>query len=262
MQNPNSSEYDDIDIAAALEGVETVEMALVRDTVPHDLVKPNPWNYRGMSREMFVKELRSIKKYGNIRPILTRTLPDGAREIIDGEHRWRAAGKLGHTTMPIDDLGIIDDRIAKKLTIVINETHGDVRYDDLARLVAGMAAEGGTDDLYADLPYPELEMRDLLKSTEDSFAGLEDLEDIDDGEDRQSVPPDASEWETLTLKIPTGTKERFDRAVRALTKDEKKIPKEVRQGMALDAMLEAHEAAKKPVGPRSRKAAKAEAVGN
>lgn len=236
-------------------------LKVTRRVVPTKSIHPNPWNYRGMSPAMFEKEKTSIETYGYIRPILTRIRAEGGEEIIDGEHRWLVMDQhVKAEEMEIDCLGVIDDRLAKKLTIVLNETHGEVRYDDLAQLVAELDAQDGHLDLLDELPFDPAELKALLSlNDQPEYGEPPPVDDLDDGEERASVPPkaDEPEWETLTLSVPSALKERFLSAVKALTADVKKVPKEVRQGIALDRMLDAHEAQQKIAGtpqpkPRTR----------
>lgn len=51
---------------------------------------PNPWNSNRMSEEQFDHLKATIKKFGFKLPVVARPL-NGKSQIIDGEHRWRAA---------------------------------------------------------------------------------------------------------------------------------------------------------------------------
>src|SRR5438045_6741 len=71
--------------------------------VPVDAIEPNPWNPNAMDKAMFEKELASIRKYGFVDPLTVREVDFiGHRhyEIIDGEHRWKAAKQLGYAELP------------------------------------------------------------------------------------------------------------------------------------------------------------------
>ena len=89
-----------------------------------DLVEPNPWNPNEMDRDMFLKELRSIQRYGFVDPVTVRSIGKDRWQIIDGENRWRAAKQLGFRVIPCTDLGVVVDDDAKSLTIILNETRG------------------------------------------------------------------------------------------------------------------------------------------
>jgi ParB family chromosome partitioning protein len=72
----------------------------VRD-VPHDQVVPSPLQPRTHFIESPLDELvESIRQHGIIQPLIVR-LVGGKLELIAGERRWRAAGKLGLATVPV-----------------------------------------------------------------------------------------------------------------------------------------------------------------
>ena len=65
------------------------------ERVRKELILPNPWNPNRMTTEMYAKALESISEFGMIDPLLCREMGDHY-QIIDGEHRYRAACDLGH----------------------------------------------------------------------------------------------------------------------------------------------------------------------
>ena len=107
------------------------------------LLEPNSWNPNKQDDMMFEKEIASIKEYGMVTFPLVREIA-GVYEIIDGEHRWRAAKKLGFTIMKVESLGEIDDKTAKTLTLLLNNIRGkdDVlkRAEILKQLLDGQLA--------------------------------------------------------------------------------------------------------------------------
>lgn len=106
-------------------------------TVPTKDLRPNTWNYNTQSETVFNKLVASMRRHGFVKRITTRQVPGvPGYEIVDGEHRWRAAQLLGITDVHIDDLGAVEDAKAKELTILLNELGGrpdDVRLGDLLR---------------------------------------------------------------------------------------------------------------------------------
>jgi ParB family transcriptional regulator, chromosome partitioning protein len=73
---------------------------LVKD-VPHDLVVPSPLQPRATFIEAPLDELvESIRQHGIIQPLIVRPV-NGKLELIAGERRWRASGKLGLATVPV-----------------------------------------------------------------------------------------------------------------------------------------------------------------
>ncbi len=72
----------------------------VRD-VPHDHVIPSPLQPRTRFVESPLDELvESIRQHGIIQPLIVRPV-NGKLELIAGERRWRASGKLGLATVPV-----------------------------------------------------------------------------------------------------------------------------------------------------------------
>jgi ParB family chromosome partitioning protein len=72
----------------------------VRD-VPHDHVIPSPLQPRMRFVESPLDELvESIRQHGIIQPLIVRPV-NGKLELIAGERRWRASGKLGLPTVPV-----------------------------------------------------------------------------------------------------------------------------------------------------------------
>ena len=83
--------------------------------VPVDEVQPNQYNPNVMSDELFEKERNSLKRFGMVRPIITRT-ENGKRIIVDGENRWHLFKDEGVSAIPIRDLGEISQEDAMALT--------------------------------------------------------------------------------------------------------------------------------------------------
>jgi ParB family chromosome partitioning protein len=72
----------------------------VRD-VPHDHVIPSPLQPRTRFVESPLDDLvESIRQHGIIQPLIVRPV-NGKLELIAGERRWRASGKLGLATVPV-----------------------------------------------------------------------------------------------------------------------------------------------------------------
>lgn len=218
-------------------------------------IRPNAWNYNRMSQSMLEKARASVTEFGFIDPIHVRALPAGDAhrfEIIDGEHRHIVATER---SMPIDCIELrtpenepLDNRRAKKLTIIFRDLHGEPQYDRLGKLLAELDAEGGHLDLLRDLPFPDAELKSLIGlhrmpeyEVPDMTAGDEADEDRDPVED----------WAQLAIRVPPGAVEVFDKAIAAATADTRKMPREVRRGVGLEiiaqAFLTAQRAAGKPV---------------
>jgi len=125
-------------------------------------LQPNPWNPNVQSEFIFEKERASIREHGFIDPVLVRTIGD-SYEIIDGEHRWRAAKAEGGKEIMILDLGKVEDVEAKRLTIIMNETRGKSDHDKLVALIRDIGSSDGTEKLMKLMPYSETELQSYLK---------------------------------------------------------------------------------------------------
>jgi len=88
-----------------------------------DEIMPNPWNPNVQDKATFEKEKKSIQELGMLGSILVRDY-FGKYQILDGEHRWKAAKELGYTEMTVETMGEISDQQAKFLTIHLNNLRG------------------------------------------------------------------------------------------------------------------------------------------
>jgi ParB family chromosome partitioning protein len=88
-------------VAPVADAVVTAEdFKRVRD-VPHDHVIPSPLQPRTRFVESPLDDLmESIRQHGIIQPLIVRPV-NGKLELIAGERRWRASGKLGLATVPV-----------------------------------------------------------------------------------------------------------------------------------------------------------------
>lgn len=197
--------------------------------VPRESVRPNPWNYNVQKGDTFAKTVASLRTFGFVQPIVVRTLPDGVKEIINGEHRWRAAGQLGMAEVPIVDLGVIDDAKAKQLSVVLNELGGEPDLVRLADVLRDVNAAVGFEALAATLPFPERELTLMLSEVTFSFAALstsdtrapEPAESSDEAQANAAIegdvngeapaappapeaaPPPGVATKALTIRLPT-----------------------------------------------------------
>jgi ParB/RepB/Spo0J family partition protein len=82
-------------------------------------LKPNPWNPNRQSDEDFELLLRSIEDNGFTVPIVVNR---DTMQIVDGEHRWRAAQALGMDEIPVV---YVDQTIEQQMTATL--THNRAR---------------------------------------------------------------------------------------------------------------------------------------
>lgn len=126
------------------------------------VIHPNPWNPNAMGERTYEAARESIKLFGFLIPIIVRTASEGY-EIIDGEHRWKAAGDEGLTRVPTIIVDGFSDAEVKKLTLSLN-MHGDADVVPLGKLLAELALTMDTlDELRVALPYGDSELEELVK---------------------------------------------------------------------------------------------------
>jgi ParB-like chromosome segregation protein Spo0J len=166
------------------------------------MFQPNPWNPNEMGGFEYTKLLESMERWGFTDPVTVRRTP-GGYEIIDGEHRWRAAGDLGMDVYYFD-VGDISDDEAKALGLVLNELRGRHDPRKLGGLLGDLLSRSSPEEMLRGMPF-----------TEDALKGLVGLKDFDWGNlDRQKAagelsPLDANpspkkgmRWVERTFRIP------------------------------------------------------------
>jgi hypothetical protein len=174
--------------------------------VPVDRIRPNSFNPNKMDDFMFGRTVASIDKLGWATPIVVRDMGDYF-EVIDGEHRWRAARELGMTEVPIWNLGEIPDAKAKQLTIVLNETRGTADREKLGELLRDLLTSETTVDLINVLPYERSDFEALLNVPDFDWGDIEDL----------TRPPESSaermRWVERIYRMPPEVAAVIDKAI-------------------------------------------------
>lgn len=85
--------------------------------VPHAMVVPSPLQPRSQFVESPLDDLvESIRQHGIIQPLIVRPV-NGRLELIAGERRWRASGKLGLATVPVIEREATDREVLEMALI-------------------------------------------------------------------------------------------------------------------------------------------------
>lgn len=164
---------------------------------PASLV-PNPWNTNVVSPDNEAKLEESIRRFGMFKPVVVRELDDGSLQIIGGEHRASAAQRMGIKTIPVVNLGRIDDHRAKEISLVDNGRYGADDTLQLAELLEGL---GKVDELASFMPYSETDFASIFSSVN---IALDDL-DLDDAEETAPSLPKEKPIQThvvMRFKVP------------------------------------------------------------
>ncbi len=185
-----------------------------------EALRPNPWNPNRQSDFMFDKEKKSIERFGFLDPITVRSgnedgkFKDGKVEIIDGEHRWRAATDLGLAEVTINDLGNLPDAEAKALTIALNELHGEADKVKQAELVTHLVTD--FPNIAEVLPFTDIEIEEFQGIVDFDWDGL-------DGEGGGGGGGGDDEFVTFQVKLAKEQKAVVDQALERIKESGKSI---------------------------------------
>ena len=170
--------------------------SITTELIPAAKLRKNPWNPNRMTPAMRVKIGESIGLYGFVDPLTVREVGYDEYQIIDGEHRFEVGQEKPYlmTAFPCINLGLLDDAKAKKLTIIMNELHGQADPDKMGDLLASILADTSLDELLVALPYDE-----------SILAGYLQLPALPPLESSPGAPAEASDktvWVERLFKIP------------------------------------------------------------
>ena len=132
------------------------------------LLKPNAYNSNYVPPENEAKLLESVERFGVYKPIVCRELADGTLEIIGGEHRARTAERAGIELVPVVNLGRIDDKKAKAISLADNGRYGE---DDPTKLAEILLDLGDDAELY--LPFDESDLAGIFAAKDIAFDDLD-----------------------------------------------------------------------------------------
>jgi len=143
-------------------------------TLRLDVYRPNDWNPNGMTAEEFDLLVRNLDEKGWARSdalLVWGTDEKGRKQnvIINGEHRWRAATKLGWATGPVVVLNGITRAEAVQWTIRLDKNRGRFDPEKLhlaldRELGFGAASDVQATALALSLGFTEEQARDLRVS--------------------------------------------------------------------------------------------------
>jgi ParB-like chromosome segregation protein Spo0J len=168
-----ASELLDQTRAALREG--HIELPGKAAMVRTDQLVPNTWNPNRQDPETFAKEKVSLQRFGFVVPIITRSATPGSKfEIVDGEHRWKAAIELGMEWVPIYDLGNISEHEAMQLTIVLNELRGKPEEKKLGDVLKRLLNTETIDTLTEVLPYSKEDVGRIAELPEFDWEGFKE----------------------------------------------------------------------------------------
>jgi ParB/RepB/Spo0J family partition protein len=183
-------------------------------SAPIGLLRPNPWNSNHVSPDNETKLRASIRQFGLFKPIVVRELydeeTDTKYEILGGEHRWSAAQEEGMDEVPVFSVGVIDDNIAKRITLADNARYG---HDDTIELAKLLEEIGSAEELQEILPYTESDLNSIFSSVSIALDELdlpESYTEDDKGHDAGPAPEKAAKTHTIMrFKVSIADSERL-----------------------------------------------------
>jgi ParB/RepB/Spo0J family partition protein len=133
--------------------------------IRRELIRDNSWNVNAFDPESYPKLVESIRQHG-IMEVL-KLAPDPEQEghfiLIDGYHRWRAAGELGIEELPCEVWeGLSPDEMRIR-GLQLNYLRGQPVPRRLAELVHDLNRTYAIEDLAGMLPWSTTQLRDSLE---------------------------------------------------------------------------------------------------
>lgn len=187
------------------------------DNLAPTALRPNPWNTNVVSPDNERKLAASIERFGFFKPILVRTLDDGTLEVLGGEHRWQAAAAAGHETVPVINLGKLDDKTAKEISLVDNGRYGA---DDTLQLAELLESLGPTTELSSFMHFDDQELEHIFSTV--SIA----IDDLEIGDEEETPPPlpatrKTQDFQIMRFKVPVGDVAKVTDTINAIMKAQK-----------------------------------------
>lgn len=175
----------------------------------------SPWNVNTVSPENMKKLKESVKRNGIFRPVVVREV-DGEYQIIAGEHTTRVAIELGMPTIDVYNLGPIDERKAKEISVIDNQHYGVEETFGLGELLREIDANPGE-----FLPFSDEELDKVFRVMK---IDLDNLELPDDEGFEPSFKPEETvaratvDSQVMRFKVPLKDADRVTRVIEAIIK--------------------------------------------
>lgn len=176
---------------------------------------PNPWNTNGLTRDAEAKLDQSLRRNGLFKPIVVRETGDGRLQIIGGQHRWESACRLGFETVPIHNLGPIDDRKAKEISIVDNARYGT---DDVIPLAELLRDIGEPDLLLEFLPMQASDLEAMRKAIDIDLDAIGKHFDEDDDTPVNTTAKPVKTHAVMRFSVPVANQPFIERIVTDIIK--------------------------------------------
>lgn len=169
--------------------VEKKARALTRLAVEYvgvETIKPNRYNPNRQSDHDFELLLRSMREDGFTQPIVVQ---EKTREIVDGEHRWRAAKELGLTEIPVVFVDMTPEQM-RISTLRHNRARGSEDIELSAQVLRDLRELGALDWAQDSLMLDDVELQRLMDdvTAPEALAGEEFKESWEPDGAHQAAP--------------------------------------------------------------------------
>ena len=197
--------------------------------IRRDHIRDNDWNPNAFDAESYPKLVESIREKGILEPLKVMPDPEQADHfiLVDGYHRWRAAGDLGIEEVSCEVWDITPEE-AKVRGLQLNYLRGQPVPRRLAELVHDLHRTYAVDDLAKMLPWSTTQLRDSLEL-------LKLPADLRDMLDKQAQQNAAEAPVPVTVVLLGKEHEQFERAM-ATAKAE--LGKGARKGQCLELVCQ------------------------
>ncbi|MBE0438056.1 MAG: ParB N-terminal domain-containing protein [Methylomicrobium sp.] len=161
-----------------------------------NLLIPNDWNPNVVSDENQKKLDASLERLGSFKPVLVRELDDGTLQILGGKHRRDSAVRRKLATIPVANLGKVDDIKAKEISLADNERYGE---DDATILQKMLNSLETASELPDFLPYSIDDIDSILN---DDDISIDDFDiDADDDLPIEEPKPSSPTHRIMRFKV-------------------------------------------------------------
>jgi ParB/RepB/Spo0J family partition protein len=145
--------------------------ALVVEYVKVDELYPNAYNPNRQSEREFELLLKSMEEDGFTQPVIAQKK---TKMIVDGEHRWRAANRLGMKEIPVVFVDMTDAQM-KISTLRHNRARGSEDIELTIKVLQDLRTLGALDHAVDSLNMSERELTTLIDdlSAPELMAGAE-----------------------------------------------------------------------------------------
>lgn len=190
---------------------------------PDDITK-NDWNPNVMEQDRIKLLETNIQRAGFLVPVVVRKV-DKNYEIVDGEHRWKAAQNLGLKQIPVV-VATVDEWEAKLQTINLNNIRGELDQFKLAKLLEGLRSH-----------YSDLELEEILGYTPEQLGNYQHLLDFDFNQYKDYSPEgEVTKLQTISFVLNDEQAEIVNKALNRIISTEEAEGNETTKEKALELL--------------------------